>query len=285
MNGFKNLTPEKIKKILNIFWENEQKKILIIIVAIAGIISVYFLLKLLIKRVIIFSIGIKETLSKKSIPIERVKTLNSVFNSILKLFSFLAICLIFLNIFEIKLLPIIAGAGFLGAAIIVMFQDVFKDIFKGWIMIFDDQYRKGEWILINNNFQGEVNHLSLRSTTLKDKDGSLHIIPNSQIIFVSNISRNPKMFSLKLVIDNKKDFSELKQELELTLKQFTTAQSTDMKPLGFKISGIEKIFAEDYLIEIKFKAYYPIGEMILEGLRNFIFEKNKELNFGIKREE
>lgn len=269
----------------NLLLTQYQEKLAVILLSFLGLLLLYFMLHLLIRRSIVLSIRLKEKLTRNAIPAERINTLHSIFNSFLKLLFILALLLVVLNVLEIKLIPILAGAGFIGAALIVSFQDLIRDIFKGWLMIFEDQYRKGEWILVNNTFQGEVIELSLRRTTLRDRAGNLSIIPNNQINFISNLSRNLKRFSVNFWVKREKLFIDFKPELEGLLKQFSGEQNSEVKPVGLKIKGPEKLLESEYLIEISLRAPYTKGEAILENLRNFLLAKNQEAELGIKREE
>jgi moderate conductance mechanosensitive channel len=105
-----------------------------------------------------------------------------------------------LNIFDIPYQPILASAGIVGVGIGLGAQSIFKDMLNGIFILVEDQYNVGEVVLLAG-LKGTVEDLSLRRTTLRDGDGTLYIIPNSQIATVSNLSRDYAVATLQVSVD------------------------------------------------------------------------------------
>jgi moderate conductance mechanosensitive channel len=105
-----------------------------------------------------------------------------------------------LNIFDIPYQPILASAGIVGVGIGLGAQSIFKDMLNGIFILVEDQYNVGEVVLLAG-LKGTVEDLSLRRTTLRDSDGTLYIIPNSQIATVSNLSRDYAVATLQVSVD------------------------------------------------------------------------------------
>ena len=105
-----------------------------------------------------------------------------------------------LNLFDIPYQPILASAGILGVAIGLGAQSIFKDVINGVLILVEDQYNVGEIVNIAG-LKGTVEDLSLRRTTVRDADGTLDIIPNSQIATVSNLSRDYAVATLNVSVD------------------------------------------------------------------------------------
>lgn len=105
-----------------------------------------------------------------------------------------------LTIFDIPYQPILASAGILGVGVGLGAQSVFKDMINGIFILLEDQYNVGEVITIAGQ-KGTVEALSLRSTRLRDSDGTLYVIPNSQIGVVANLSRDFSIASLPVSVD------------------------------------------------------------------------------------
>ncbi len=96
--------------------------------------------------------------------------------------------------------PILASAGILGIGIGLGAQSIFKDVLNGIFILVEDQYNVGEIVNIAG-LKGTVEDLSLRRTNLRDADGTLYIIPNSQIATVSNLSRDYAVATLNVSVD------------------------------------------------------------------------------------
>jgi len=105
-----------------------------------------------------------------------------------------------LNLLSIPYQPILASAGILGVAIGLGAQSIFKDMINGILILVEDQYNVGEVVNIAG-LKGTVEDLSLRRTSVRDADGTLYIIPNSQIATVSNLSRDFSIASLNVSVD------------------------------------------------------------------------------------
>ena len=105
-----------------------------------------------------------------------------------------------LNIFDIPYQPILASAGIVGVGVGLGAQSIFKDMLNGIFILIEDQYNVGEVVLLAG-LKGTVEDLSLRRTTLRDSDGTLYIIPNSQIATVSNLSRDYAVATLQVSVD------------------------------------------------------------------------------------
>jgi small-conductance mechanosensitive channel len=105
-----------------------------------------------------------------------------------------------LNVFDIPYQPLLASAGILGVGIGLGAQSIFKDMLNGIFILIEDQYNVGETVALAG-LKGTVEDLSLRSTKLRDGDGTLYIIPNSQIATVSNLSRDFSVATLQVSVD------------------------------------------------------------------------------------
>lgn len=106
----------------------------------------------------------------------------------------------FLGAIGVPLGPFIASAGVIGLGISFGAQSLFKDMLNGIFILIEDQYSVGDTVKIAG-LQGSVEDLTLRCTKLRDGDGTLHMVPNSQIATVSNLSRDFSVASLAVTVN------------------------------------------------------------------------------------
>jgi small conductance mechanosensitive channel len=99
----------------------------------------------------------------------------------------------------IQIGPLVAGAGFIGLAIGFGAQGLVRDILNGLFIIIEDEYSKGDWVQIAG-IVGEVEHLGLRITKLRDFDGTSHVIPNGEIKIASNLTRTKDWARVNMTI-------------------------------------------------------------------------------------
>jgi len=109
-----------------------------------------------------------------------------------------------LSVFNINLTPLLASAGVVGVGIGLGAQSIFKDMINGILILLEDQFNVGEVVKVAS-LTGTVENMSLRCTTLRDGDGTVYIIPNSQIATVSNLSRDFSVAALNLSVDASAD--------------------------------------------------------------------------------
>ena len=96
-----------------------------------------------------------------------------------------------LELWGIKIGPIIAGLGLFGVAVALGAQDLFKNLISGILVLVEKRFKMGDWILVEGIIEGIVEKIGFRSTTIRKFDKSLAIIPNFQFAenAVINISQ------------------------------------------------------------------------------------------------
>jgi small-conductance mechanosensitive channel len=90
--------------------------------------------------------------------------------------------------FGIDIGPAIAGLGVVGIAVGLGAQTLVKDWLAGIFVVLENQYSQGDVVRIAG-VDGVVEDFSLRRTTLRDLDGTVHTVPNGQITVASNMTR------------------------------------------------------------------------------------------------
>ncbi len=172
-----------------------------------------------------------------------------------------------LPLFSIDLKPLLASAGVMGLGISFGAQSIFKDMLNGIFILIEDQFSVGDVVKLAG-LQGTVEDLSLRVTTVRDGDGTLYFIPNSQITTVSNFSREYSVASLSVSVDASAEPDRVMAVLRrvaLEVRQdaaFTEVVVSDPDVLGVdRISGREII----YPINLRVKANQRDG--VLRELR------------------
>lgn len=99
----------------------------------------------------------------------------------------LVVIMLTLNEMGLSVGPLLAGAGILGLAVGFGGQYLIRDFFTGFFMIIENQYRIGDAVSLDQT-SGVVENISLRMTTLRDLDGTVHFVPHGDIKRVANLS-------------------------------------------------------------------------------------------------
>jgi small conductance mechanosensitive channel len=119
---------------------------------------------------------------------QRAKTLGSILRSTATAVIYTIAILMSLGEFDVNLGPLIAGAGIAGIALGFGAQSIVKDFLSGFFMLVEDQYAIGDIIDIGEA-SGTVEAISLRTTQLRDVNGTLWYVPNGEIHRVANKSQ------------------------------------------------------------------------------------------------
>ncbi len=93
-----------------------------------------------------------------------------------------------LELWGIRVGPVIAGLGLFGVAVALGAQDLFKNLISGILVLIEKRFKKGDVIIIENIIEGSVEKIGFRSTAIRKFDKSLCFIPNFQ--FAENAVTN-----------------------------------------------------------------------------------------------
>ena len=142
------------------------------------------------RRVIIKIIRVSVTADyHQSVVAERKRenTLIQIFTWSARVLIVIILFMLVLNEFGLPVGPMIAGAGILGLAVGFGGQYLIRDFITGFFMILENQYRIGDAVSLDDT-HGIVENISLRMTTLRDLDGTLHHVPHGDVKRVANLS-------------------------------------------------------------------------------------------------
>ncbi len=155
------------------------------------IVGAYVANKIL-KRFIIKTVRIV-VVPDKSLPpeteIKREDTLIRIFGWSTRILIISLCLLMILQEIGVPIGPILAGAGIVGLAFGFGGQYLIRDLITGFFIILENQYRIGDSVKFDSA-SGIVEDISLRMTTLRDLDGTVHHVPHGEVKQVSNLSKD-----------------------------------------------------------------------------------------------
>ena len=117
----------------------------------------------------------------------RGKTISQLLRSVGRVVILVVALLLTFNVF-INIGPILAGAGILGLAVSFGAQSLVKDVISGFFILFENQFAIGDVVEAGGK-SGVVEKMTMRVIVLRDLHGTMHVIPNSEIKVVSNMTR------------------------------------------------------------------------------------------------
>jgi len=196
---------------------------------------------------------------------QQVRTLASVITSIGVFIILFVAALEILPLLGLNLGPLLASAGVAGLAIGFGAQTLVHDFINGFFILLENQYDIGDNIRIAG-VKGTVEEMTLRRTVLRDDDGTLHTVPNSQITIVSNATRDWSQITLRVVVA----YSESSDRIMALLQQI----GQDLRH--------DPAFADDIVGDIQVPGIDRVGNGEAEYLMLVKTRPNKQ--YGVSRE-
>lgn len=86
-----------------------------------------------------------------------------------------------LEIWGIRIGPIIAGLGLFGVAVALGAQDLFKNLIAGILIIAEKRFNPGDWIKVDGEVEGTVEDIGFRSTLIRQFDKAPVYVPNAKL--------------------------------------------------------------------------------------------------------
>ena len=188
--------------------------------------------------------------------------------------------LIILDELGINIAPLLVSVGIVGVAIGYGSQNLVRDVINGLFLLSEDQIREGDLVKIGDA-QGTVEKISLRSVLIRNIDGGLHIISNSDIGKVTNLSRDWSQVNLQIGVATKQPIDQL-------IPAFTEAGNRLMTQKGMaenvlepaEVAGIDDILGGKVVIHVTIKTrpkkQFSVGRSYRYFLKKVFEEKGLE---------
>ncbi|HKJ78255.1 MAG TPA: mechanosensitive ion channel family protein [Prolixibacteraceae bacterium] len=139
---------------------------------------------------------------------KRLNTLMGIVRTIIGIVVWTIFIMIFLKKINIDIAPILAGAGIIGLAVGFGAQELVRDFITGFFILLENQIRAGDVAIINGT-GGLVEKIELRTTTLRDLSGTVHIFQNGKINTISNMTKEWSAMVFDIGVAYKEDISKV----------------------------------------------------------------------------
>src|SRR5262245_47717735 len=144
---------------------------------------------------------------------QRTETLRHMIRSVLKGVLLVFIALEVGSELGYNISGVWASVGIAGLAVGFGAQSLVKDVISGFFILFEDQYGVGDVVKIGD-FSGVVEHMTLRSTVLRNLEGHVHVVPNGNIQNVTVMTKEWARAVLDLTIPHEEPIGRTFEVLE-----------------------------------------------------------------------
>ena len=229
------------------FDNNGVKVIAIVVVAIVVSIVTRFLVRRFRRK-----LEGKPSLTQE-LNLQRATTLAHALSTAVVVIIWAIAVLLVLGTLDVPLAPFLASAGVAGVALGFGAQSLVKDTLSGFFILLENQFGVGDVIEVQTTaapVSGKVEDLTLRITTLRAFDGTLHVVPNGNIQVVSNKSKGWARAIVDVRVAYGEDVDRVREVLEELFEEIrkdTVLKEWIME--GPSILGVESL--ADYALVVR----------------------------------
>lgn len=141
---------------------------------------------------------------------KRLNTLMGIIRKTSRIVIWSIFGMIFLQKININIAPILTGAGIVGLAVGFGAQELVRDFISGFFILLEDGIRTGDVVTLNGT-SGKVERIELRTITLRDSSGVVHIFQNGKINTISNMTKGWSAMVFNIGVAYKEDLTQVMQ--------------------------------------------------------------------------
>ena len=189
-----------------------------------------------------------------------------------------------LELWGIKIGPIIAGLGLFGVAVALGAQDLFKNLISGILVLVERRFQVGDWIFVEGVIEGTVENIGFRSTVVRRFDKSLATIPNFQFAenaVINNSQTTNRRINWMIGLEYKttsEQLKNIKDQIENYIKNSKDFSKSADTMLSVKIDQFAASSIDIRLIcfteTTNFKEWLNVKDSLAVEIKDIV-EKNK----------
>ncbi|SMQ61339.1 Small-conductance mechanosensitive channel [Bacillus sp. OV166] len=124
---------------------------------------------------------------------------------------------------------ILAGAGVVGVIVGFGAQSLIKDILSGIFLIYEKQLHKGDFITINNTFNGTVVDIGLRFLKIREWSGKVLTISNGEVKQIHNFNIDQMRVIERVVVSYRENPERVFEILEIACEKMNEVHKPCLK--------------------------------------------------------
>jgi small conductance mechanosensitive channel len=181
---------------------------------------------------------------------QRAATLGSVLKSAASITIFVIASMLIISELQFNLAPFIAGTSIIGVALGFGAQNIVKDFLSGMFMLLEDQYGVGD-VIDFEKATGTVEAVGLRSTRLRDVNGTVWYVRNGEVVRVGNKSQGFAQVVLDVPIDAWADVDKASAAMLAVAREMAAEEAWSAVFLQEpEVQGVEAMTREETVIRL-----------------------------------
>ena len=184
---------------------------------------------------------------------QRAETIGSVLRSSAALVIFTVAGAMVLAELGFDLAPVLASAGIVGVAVGFGAQNLIKDFLNGMFMILEDQYGVGD-VVDAGEATGTVEAVGLRTTRLRDINGTVWHIRNGEIVRIGNKSQGWARAVLDIAVSWDSDVDQVRDVMKATADEMAAEEEWAEKITEApEVWGVEDLGSSGLVVRLAVK--------------------------------
>lgn len=232
--------------------------------------------------------------------VRRVITLNNVTKTAIRAGIWTAAALIILGQFmDIGSLLAVAGVGTL--AIGFGAKGIVEDVMSGFVIVFENQFSVGDYVIIDDDHYGIVETIGIRTTSVREFDGGLFIIHNGKIDQLVNYSKGPIKAVVDVSIAYEEDINKVLNVLDEICEDLYVNHE-DLFKIRPEVQGVTRLdpsavniriscdedasskFAAETVLRQRIKEVFQEKEIEIPYTKSIVYTREPTVNTGAKKE-
>lgn len=214
---------------------------------------------------------------------KRIRTLMGIVSGIVKIMLWTVFLMIVLKKFGVDIGPLLASVGIIGVAVGFGAQELVRDFISGFFILLENQVRTGDVAVINGT-GGLVEKIELRTITLRDFSGVVHVFQNGKIDSLSNMTKewSAMVFDIGVAYkENVDTVMEVMRDVGDSMQNDEKLGENILEPI--EIFGLDQFGDSALVIKARLKTkpimQWTIGREYRRRLKQAFDERNIEIPF------
>lgn len=266
------------KIIANFDWTAISQTLVVAAIRIAFSLIVFFIVHLIAQWAI--NLFFKRFLESKATDHKRYETIFSVVQNVYRTIFYFFLIYTVLDIFNFPVGTLLASAGVVGLAVSFGAQGFVSDLVNGFTILGGRQLSIGDHVAIED-IEGNVLNLGLRTTEIKDFDGTIHYIPNREILIISNKSKSDMRALIQIRLFPETDTEKVRDLVEQVNQKFVPQYpDITVQPDTLFVSNSKHQLTLRVSMYVKAGTQFEIENNFYEMYVNAIADSGIELPYG-----
>ncbi|XXT19425.1 mechanosensitive ion channel domain-containing protein [Sorangium sp. So ce429] len=183
----------------------------------------------------------------------RSETLLGIFRTTGKVVIWVMVAMLVLVEVGVNIAPLLAGVGIVGLAVGFGAQELVRDVISGFFLLLENHLRVGDVAVVNGT-GGLVEHVGLRTVTLRDESGVVHVFQNGKINALSNMTREWSAMVFNVGVSSKEDVDRVMRvmrEVARELQEDRRYRASILEPL--EVLGVESFDDRAVVVRARIK--------------------------------